>query len=175
MGGTIWADDTKTNSLISSGHFAFMNGEYGLARTQYEEALARRRTAGGGPLIAWSLLEIAAAARGQREYVVSRSSAAEALSLFKEREDPNGILACVESVAADALLLGDKQLSARLLGAAEAMRAVQMDVPWNWRRFRAAIMHGARRLRNDEPAAWAEGLNLTLEQVVACALAAVND
>lgn len=107
------------------------------------------------------------------ELAVTHAYAREALALFQARDDKDGLLAGVESVAAALLAEGRLQSAARLLAAAEAQREAlgPPGVPW-WRRPHERIVAAMRAvcLEHEGASAWAEGRTMTLDQAVEHAL-----
>ncbi|MCW3100948.1 MAG: transcriptional activator domain protein [Chthonomonadaceae bacterium] len=155
--------------VMALGHLALRRGDYAAARAQYEEGLALLREA-DSKMNAWALLDTAAAARCQQDHIAARVRVMEALALFQERRDTNGILACLESLAATMAGEGQKDRSARLIGTVEGLRAGRQVDPWWWRRVRELGLGTIHGLLDAEHVAWTEGRSMTLEQAVAYAL-----
>jgi hypothetical protein len=97
----------------------------------------------------------------------------EALGLFRELGNDEGMLSALESLGVAALGEGHKERAARLLGAAEALREAPglSGREW-WRRARERIGEAARAasLSQAFAAAWEAGRALSLEEAIALAL-----
>jgi hypothetical protein len=156
------------------GHVFLELEDHAAARSCYEEGLALRRAGGKDTtLIGAALLEVGHAAWLQGEPAVTQSHAVEALGLFRELGYQGGLLAALESLGVAALAQRRKEVAARLLGAAAALReAPGLRGPLWWRRPRERIEEAVRAASLEEvfAAAWAEGRALSLEQAIALAL-----
>src|SRR5581483_5066224 len=111
-----------TEACMEQGHILLEMGDYAAARARYEEGLAIRRPRGNSVPTAWTLLEVGHAAWLQGEPRVTHAHALESLTLFQERDHPDGLLAALESVAAARLAQGQKERAALLMAAVEAQR-----------------------------------------------------
>jgi hypothetical protein len=78
-------------------------------------------------LIAWGLLEVGQAAWLEGEPAVTQSHAVEALGLFHELGNQEGLLAALESIAVAALAQRRSEHAARLMGAVEAQELPRPD------------------------------------------------
>jgi hypothetical protein len=99
----------------------------------------------------------------------------ESLVLRKERGDKNGIAASIDALAGVAVTQGRLEKSARLFGAADALReTIHTAVPPAQRadyvRHMATLR--AQLVETAFAAAWAEGRAMTPEQAIEYALAA---
>jgi tetratricopeptide (TPR) repeat protein len=158
---------------MDCGHLLLELGDYAAARSCYEEGLALRRAGGDTGGTAWALVAAGHAAWLQGEPIVTRSHALEALGLFQERNDKEGLLASLESLCVAALAQGRKERAARLMGAVDAQReAPGRSGPAWWRGPRERIGEAVRTASLEQAfvAAWAEGLALSLEEAVVFAL-----
>jgi hypothetical protein len=147
--------------------------DYAAARSCYEEGLALRRAAGDTQDTAASLVDVGHVAWLQGEHGVTRSNALEALGLFQELGNKEGLLIVLESLGAAALAEGRKEHAARLLGAVAALReALGLPAaPW-WRGKRERISAAVRgaSLEQAFATAWAAGGAMSLEEAVRYAL-----
>ncbi|HEY8284222.1 MAG TPA: tetratricopeptide repeat protein [Chloroflexota bacterium] len=147
-------------------------GDFAAAAARYEEALHIYRVLEDEQGVAIMTVNLAEVLRYQEEYRRSSSLYQESLTMHRDAGNKVGILACIEGLAALARTTGEAERAARLLGAAESLRArvgagLHGNDKLDYERNLAA-------LRADLPpetlaAAWAEGARMTMEQVVAYA------
>jgi tetratricopeptide (TPR) repeat protein len=194
-------DDKRLTADIrrNQGYLLLEGGDLAAARSRFEEGLALRREIDnpwqldwvrreGG----WLLVEVGHAAWLQGESAVAHSHAREALALFQELGNREGLLAALESLAVAALPQGPATrrvparsvgyprsgwmggaYAARLLGCVEALReALGVPGTGGWRRPRERIGESVRAaaLREEFGAAWTEGRTLSLQEAIRYAL-----
>jgi predicted ATPase/DNA-binding SARP family transcriptional activator len=156
------------------GHLLLELGDYAAARSCFEEMLAIQRAGEQVGQTAWPLLEVAHAEWCQGASSVAQTHAVVALALFREKDDRDGILAALESMAMVALAQGRKERAARLIAATEALRET-LGLPgrkW-WLRPRERMAEAVRTASLDQElaAAWAKGRAMSLEEAIRFALA----
>jgi predicted ATPase/DNA-binding XRE family transcriptional regulator len=164
-------------ALANLGRVAHALGDDRQAQSHYAESLALFRDLGNRRDIAQVYLELGRVACTQGHAAQAHGYYAESLPIFGELMDKLGIAQCLERIAGLISTPGqhpaDTRRTARLFGAAEAVRAAAgLPLPPV---YRAAYQHdlAAARARLDEEAfaaAWAEGQAMTLEQAIAYAL-----
>jgi tetratricopeptide (TPR) repeat protein len=161
--------------LANLGSVALYQGDYERATAFYKESYALSTEIGGVPGIAYALRNLGLVAYDQGIY--QQASAFFAEGLTKSQEVGNRWLSreCLESLAWVACAHGHYEHSARLLGAAEALRET-----FGPRRPPADQVEHERRVASAKvalgetvfEATWAEGRAMTLEQAIEYALAA---
>jgi tetratricopeptide (TPR) repeat protein len=160
-------DKPRAEFCIRQGDLLLDLGDLAAARSRYEETVLR---AGEYPgLLAQALTAVGHAAWCQGDYAAAQACAVEAMDLFRRQDNPQGVFAALESLAAAALACGEKPQAARLLGAVEAQRET-LGMPgatW-WRRARERIGDAVRAafLAEAFATAWAEGRTLSLARAI---------
>jgi predicted ATPase/transcriptional regulator with XRE-family HTH domain len=96
---------------------------YGVARRRYDEALSQYQALGDRRGIALVLSGLGWLAYIENNLMLARANYRESLILFRALGDLRGIAGCLEGVAAITQAKGESELAARLLGAAEGLRA----------------------------------------------------
>ena len=148
-------------------------GDAAGARARLDEALALVRELGDRWGVATVLRDLMVVAQRDGDAAAVAALGQECLRLLREQGSRSGLGDCYERLAWVASARGDPARAARLLGAAEAVRAATGAALAPVRRaehdavvaaVRAAL--GAAALA----AAWAEGATLSLEQAIAYAL-----
>jgi tetratricopeptide (TPR) repeat protein len=167
--GVAWALHELPGACMGQGEVLLELGDYAAARARFEEGLALRRATESKPGVAWALVEVGHAAWLQGEHDVTQSHAVEALTLFQELGNTQGILAALESLAVAALAEGQKERAARLLGAVEALHeALELPGPDRWRRPRERMRDAVRAVSLEEAfaEAWTEGRAMSLAEAM---------
>jgi predicted ATPase/DNA-binding CsgD family transcriptional regulator len=158
-------------ALALSGYIALINGECATARSLLEESLALAREMGDRRGEVWGLAGLAWVSLWQRDYSVARLLYEEALAVLARLDYAytSFVALCLEGLAGTASGLALFSWAARLWGAADALRRDNGPVqPPVLRPFYAQFVAvGQARLGYDAfMAAWSEGQNMTLSQVL---------
>jgi len=103
------------------GALARCEGDYVMARSNYEESLAFARESGEKLHIAWQLLNLGHVAHHEGDYKEATRLFAESLALFQQIGEPRGIANCIYGLAGVAGSEGLAQRAARLFGSAKAL------------------------------------------------------
>jgi predicted ATPase/DNA-binding XRE family transcriptional regulator len=181
------------SSLNNLGNVAHIQGDYTTARTLYEESTTLYRELGDTWAMASTLNSLGVVLFDQGDYVAALPLFQESLVLRTSIGDKRGIAECLEAFGyvagamtreaerrdgehepgSDALRLGFGQRSARLWGAASALREAigAPNAPATSARLELQIE--ATRAHLDATswtAAWAEGRAMAVDQAVAYAL-----
>jgi tetratricopeptide (TPR) repeat protein len=149
-------------------------GDDAEARRLLEEALALSQEVGDKAMFAeelWSLGSLAYRAGDHREACECHR---QSLSILRELGDRSKTCRGLEGYAASLGAAGDGPKAARLLGAAEALRAaLGSPLPPGERAEHGQWLAAARAALGDEgfAVAWAEGRTMSWEEAVAYALA----
>jgi predicted ATPase/transcriptional regulator with XRE-family HTH domain/Tfp pilus assembly protein PilF len=175
-------------SLNNLGDIALATGDFSRATTYFEESLALVRKLGFQTGIAQVLRNLGDVARAQSDYGRAATLCAESLELDLAVGNRAGVLACLEKIAAAWLGDGDRaagglsserrailQRAAQVCGAAAALRVtISLPLPPVERAAVGRVLDAIRSALGDDEyaAALAAGGRMTLEQGVACALAA---
>ena len=109
-------------SLNNLGMLAYEQGEYAQAQALYLESLAAYREQGNRRLEAINLNNLANVARCSGEYGSARRLSEQSLAIKRDLGDRWGIAYSLEMFASIALGQGEPDRTARLFGAAEALR-----------------------------------------------------
>ena len=122
----------------------------------------------GPPINAWKVLEDHPDA-----YDFFRTRYHEALRILQEVEGKSLIIEALEGLGLVAEAADEPERAARLLAAAESLRAATGALPIRpqdpgYARYRAHAL--ARRCESAYPGAWAEGERMSLDQIIAYAL-----
>ncbi|MCW5853406.1 MAG: tetratricopeptide repeat protein [Anaerolineae bacterium] len=157
---------------------ALDEGDTATARALCEESLALRRAVGDPRAITYSLHHLGRIALWEGDYAAARAYAQETLPAFQKLGDKWGMVVSLERLGELAAAEGAPRTGARLLGAVEALcqsRGIRRPPE-----DQAALAPTLTALRSalgeaDFVAAWAEGRALSLEAVIALALAPLED
>lgn len=168
---------TLGNILGNFGVVLLEMGELDRARTLLEESLALAQESGNRPATGRALGGLGQLAAERGDYALALSLQKDSLEQFQQAGDLHEIAENLADVALAVGALGHPEEASRLMGAAEAARLAthyQLMPPEI-----ARIERGLSRMRSEtkiDPrrleAAHSEGLNMTLEQAIAAALAA---
>jgi predicted ATPase/DNA-binding CsgD family transcriptional regulator len=172
--GDRWAVTVSLNDL---GIAAYIQSDYDAAQAFHEEALATRREIGDLWGMAVSLNNLGRVSRGRSDDASAHALFRETLTAIRPLGDPLVIAACLEELAGLAAGSGSADRSARLFGAADAVRRQQGAPIRPYRRTQYARDVAASRALLDGAtweAAWAEGERLSADDAVAYALEAVR-
>jgi predicted ATPase/class 3 adenylate cyclase len=151
------------------GVFATIQGEFPRARSLFQESLAISRAVGNMRGIALSIANLGVLAFREGDHASARSLVKESLAIDRELGDKRGIASELEELAVIEAARGQGERSARLLGAAEAMReAIGAPLSLLDRAFCTydncvAILSTALS-REAVAVRWAEGRAMTLEK-----------
>jgi non-specific serine/threonine protein kinase len=159
-------------ALENLGKVALVRGEAERATALCEQSLALRREIGHQWGIAWSLHLLGLAALSSDDPDGATARLEESLVLRRQLGDRRGIAAGLEALAECALAGSSPSRSARLLGAAQALREeTHYSVEPLDRSSHDRRVSATRALLDEASftAAWAEGRAMTLEQVMAYA------
>ena len=163
-------------SLRALGEIAWRQGDYTQVVTLQREAVSVAREAACTGCTGRALYNLGRAALEQRDLALARGCLTESLALWRERGERQGIVQCLEGLAAAASGEGQPEglrRAARLWGAAAAARqAVGLHMP-PLDRTAYDRQVAAARAQCDEAAwetAWAEGQAMPLEQAITDAL-----
>jgi non-specific serine/threonine protein kinase len=154
------------------GVAAYHQGEIAHAAARWEEALSEFRALGSTYGAGIVLTNLAKVARERGDYDRATALFVESLSARSQFGDKIGIGACLRGLASVAALTHHFERSARLFGAAEALReAIGASVPRQHARHERTLA-GVRAAMGEAAfaAAWAEGRDMPLPDVVAEAL-----
>jgi predicted ATPase/DNA-binding SARP family transcriptional activator len=156
---------------MNLGMLARLEGDPERARSLSTESVTLFQKCGDRQGIAFALLNAGLAELDQDRPDEAAKTLTESLELFQEVKDAEGIANCLDGFAS-ALSTRDGTVSARLRGAAHALREKVGDVQEPWERDAQQRAHMLLRARLGPDAfanAWTEGQALSSEQ--ACALA----
>lgn len=118
--GADWAVGVTQANL---GDLAFDTGDPATAGARYGESLAIARRLEDQDGVAYALTGLANVARAGGDSAAARSHLAESLAVLHSLQDRHGVAEWLESAAALARADGRPAAAARLLGAADALRA----------------------------------------------------
>lgn len=158
-------------ALNGLGLVAWRRGDLEAAQAQIEESLRLYQEVGDKRYIAMAYKDLGQLAHARGEGANAMELCRKALSLFRELGDRQGQ---AESLAALAAAFGPVPQAARLFGAAEALRArLGAPLPTVERPGYEGDIVAVRQALGAEAfdSAWREGQTLTLERVMAEALA----
>jgi tetratricopeptide (TPR) repeat protein len=150
-----------------------LEGDLGTARELLEESLAVFRESGARVMVAWCLCHLAGVAEAEGDHATARSVLKESLRARLEVGSKDETAAYLEMAAEFSAAEGDARGSARLFGAAEALREeLGTPVPPPDRAEYERAVAAARAALGDEAfaAAWAEGRAMSWQQAIAYAL-----
>jgi predicted ATPase/transcriptional regulator with XRE-family HTH domain len=162
-------------TLITLGELARLTSDYDDARQLYEQSLALLRQIGDKWFIAMVLNNLGQVAQYQGRLAQAQAIQVESLSLCEEVGNYRGAAFCLENFAGVAGLLGQCERAARLLGAAQALRAVTHTVMETGTldcldHDRAVNIARAGLNEAAFQAAWTAGRAMTPEEAIAYAL-----
>jgi DNA-binding CsgD family transcriptional regulator len=149
---------------------ALSQGEVVKAQALFEESLAFYRAQGYRSDTAEALAALGQVAAVQQDYVTALARYEEGLLLARETGNKGKIASCLEGVAGVRAAQGELLQSARLWGAAEALReTIGAPIPPVYRAAYERVVKAARAQFGEKvfTAAWAEGRTMPLEHVLA--------
>ncbi len=162
-------------TLITLGEIARLDKGYEQAIRLYTESLTLLRQLGDRWFIAIVLENLGQVAQDQGRYAEAENIHAECLSLCRDLENYRGVAMALEKFASVTVLRGRYERAARLLGAAQAVRAAARTAletgtldRLDYERCQTLISAGL----SEEcfTACWAEGRAMTIEQAIGYAL-----
>jgi tetratricopeptide (TPR) repeat protein len=161
----------------SLGMVAWRQGDVERARSLLEESLARSRALRARHVTAWALADFARIAASQGDAEQATKLLEESLAICREIGEQTDIAWCLGELGSVATIQGLAQRAARLFGAMEAMHEAMGVVlsPVDRADYERAVV--VARAQIDESmwaAAWAEGQAMSLDQVIAYALATAD-
>jgi tetratricopeptide (TPR) repeat protein len=155
--------------LDNLGAVARDRGDYDRARKLYGEGLTLLRELNNKWNIPTCLNNLGGIALDQRDYAGARALYAESLPLLQELGDKEGLAVCLEGLAGVASGLEQPAQAARLFGGAERLRtSIGSPLPpVALSRYERLVATTQAQLDPQAfAAAWAEGLALTLDQLI---------
>jgi predicted ATPase/DNA-binding CsgD family transcriptional regulator len=157
------------HTLGMLGYMAFYEGNYAAELPSMEEGLAIMRELGDRRNVARPLLVLGGAAFVQDDYAKARSFYEEALAIVRESGEKWYIAACLEGLAGVAAAQGQLEWASHLLGAAAVLHeALGVSIPLSNRAYERTVDSTRAQLGEEGfAAAWAEGREMTLKQVLA--------
>ena len=161
-------------ALGSLGIVASGQEDFAAAYTYYEACLSLLREVGDKYGIAITFKNLADVAYAQGDVAAARMRYIDSLEQYRELGHQRGIAGCLEGLAAGAGAEGQPRRAAWLFGAAEARRDASGAPLQPGDRLTYSRDIAAARAQLDDATwevAWAEGRAMSLEQVVAYALA----
>jgi tetratricopeptide (TPR) repeat protein len=164
-------------ALSNLGNVADEQGDSAAARPLCEEALALARQAGNKYMLTTNLHNLGSIAFHERDFMNSHRYHVECLTLAQELGDKRMITLSLNGFAALAAKSGAWEKSARLSGAAEAVReSLGYEPTPGSRNFRDQLLKEARAALGEQAfsQAIAEGRTLRVEEAVALAVC-MND
>jgi tetratricopeptide (TPR) repeat protein len=164
-------------ALHSLGDVACEQGDFGRAVQLYGESLSARRELGNKQGIAAALTHLGYLARVRGDYEQALAVYEESLALLQSVGDKVGIAQCLEGMAYTICVQGEAARAARLLGAAAALRAtVGIPLLAGERAAHQRDVITQQMALGDHGYAegWAAGRDLSLDETVSYALAALS-
>jgi tetratricopeptide (TPR) repeat protein len=161
------------SALNNLGISARVRGEPDRAVALYEESLALVRKLGDTAHVATTLLNLGHAHQDQGALDQAMTRYRESLMLCLDLQSRQNAARCLQGMASVAVARGDAVRSARLCGAAAALRAaIGVQLPASGRASFEKITAGARATLGEAAftAAWTAGQALSLEAAAADAL-----
>jgi len=152
------------------GYMAFYQGNYIIELTSMEESLAIMRELGDRRSSARLLWFLGHAAFVQDDYAKARTFYEEALAILQELGIQWFIASCLDGLAEVAVAQGQPEWAAHLLSAAALLREALgvSPPPYNLANYERTVATTRAQLGEERfAAAWAEGREMTLEQVLA--------
>jgi DNA-binding NarL/FixJ family response regulator len=160
-------------SLGNLGDLARRDGNYALATSLFEESLALLRKVGDRRMIAISLNGLAGVARLEGKYELARSQYEQSLAINRELGDRPGVTRSLEGFAGLAAAEGQAVRAMQLAGASARLRASVGIAQSSLQKeqLRRSLQPARQALTGHASAtAWAEGLAMSAERAIACAL-----
>jgi ATP/maltotriose-dependent transcriptional regulator MalT len=161
-------------TLLYLGDLRSRQGDYEQANTHLQESLALFQKLEDKWGFAFALGGVGELFRRQGNYQQAVTHFQQSLTLRQEQNNSSGMPFNLEALAITAAEQGQSEGSARLWGAAEALREVtHAALPPSYQADYAPYLEAAAAALGEEAfaAAWAEGRALTLEQAIALAMA----
>jgi len=160
-------------SLANQGKAAYFEGDNRSARGLVEASLATMRELKDDWHIAYSLVILGLISCSEHRWGEATARYHEALRILQEVEGKSLIIEALEGLGLVAEAADEPERAARLLAAAESLRAATGALPIRpqdpgYARYRAHAL--ARRCESAYPGAWAEGERMSLDQIIAYAL-----
>lgn len=152
------------------GYMAFYQGNYTIELTSMEESLAIMRELGDRRSSARLLWSLGHAAFVKEDYAKARTFYEEALAILQELGVKWFIAACLDGLAEVDVAQGQPAWAAHLLGAAALLREALgvSPPPYSLANYERTVATTRAQLGEERfAAAWAEGREMTLEQVLA--------
>jgi len=152
------------------GYMTFSQGNYTTELTSMEESLTIMRELGDRRSSARLLWLLGYAASVQDDYAKARTFYAEALAILQELGVKWLIASCLDGLAEVAVAQGQPEWAAHVLGAAALLREALgvSPPPYNLANYERTVATTRAQLGEERfGAAWAEGREMTLEQVLA--------
>jgi predicted ATPase/DNA-binding CsgD family transcriptional regulator len=165
-------------ALSDLGEAARSIGDYHAARAHYEESLAIFREEGDIAHISVNLHNLGHVANHEGDYEQARQLFTESLLISNDLGNKHIVADALRGLAGVAAREGQPQRSARLFGAAEAMSSsfAGRSNPVDWSANEENLAVARSQLDNETwERLWAEGHEITLDQVVAYVQAASDD
>lgn len=161
-------------ALSNLGSVALRQGEYVIAKRFFKEALGLLRDVGDQWTLAHAFSNLAAAEHYLAHYEQAQVLFKQSLAMRRELGDRPGIVECLEGLAMGCGAQGQPEWAAQFFGAAEALREqIGKPVLLTGRPEYGRLVDLARSQMDPAAwqAAWAAGRAMSLEQVVALAIA----
>jgi len=160
--GTAWALGLSAEAFLQQGDTI-------KARSLLEESMVLSREIGERN-VAWLLIVLGRVAESLGDYTAACTLYEESLATGREADDKLNIAFCLEGLADVVAIQGEPAWSARLWGAAEALRdAIGAPLPPVYHTDYDRSVAAARAQLGEKSfaAAWAEGRSMTPEQALA--------
>ncbi len=157
------------DAFVVLGYVAFFQGGYAAMAPPLEKGLALHREIGDQRGIASGLYGIGWLALGRGDYAQARAAYEESVMILKDLEHQWFLALSLEGLACTVATQGQAAWAARLCGVAEMLRAsIGASMPPAARIIYEQTVAAARTQLGDEDftAAWAEGREMTVEQVL---------
>jgi DNA-binding CsgD family transcriptional regulator len=168
----------SATALINLGACALYRGTHPIARQRLEKALSIARELGFQEGIAWSLHELAIAARQTRRPAGETAPMlCEALLIHRQLGDRWRVASVLEEIAGAVLARNDPARAVEILAAAEAVRErLGTPIPPVEAAYRDAVLDQLERRLNASTfgAAWSDGRNRALDATVDLVVEAID-
>jgi tetratricopeptide (TPR) repeat protein len=153
-------------SISDLSEVAFRKGDYETARKHAEESLALRNEARNEWGIAKSLYQLAQAKHKLGLHAEALQHSRESLAIFERIQYKKGIAECLSRIAEIRFDLGEKEIAAKLFGAAEALLdSLGAQLASDQRDYyESAILTSARDHLDSQ--AWSAGREIGLETAI---------
>ena len=164
-------------ALSSLGNVARALGDYALARQYLEESLAWARERQFSWAVASGLVSLGHVACEQEDFERARGLYREGLALYRSMHNPTALAWCLNGVAVVLASGGRYERVARMCGAIDHLYAMaDAAQEAEWPVFARACASARQSLGDDDfEVARAVGATLSLEQIIAYALASLDD